>query len=275
MNSIGIMQGRLSDKYDNELQSFPIQDWKVEFERASEIGFNSIEWLLDGINDDDNPILSIHGRREMSQVARDSNISIKTLCAHAFINGDLVSSGVKKKAAVHKLHSLIECCHCAGIDYIVIPLMEQFSLRERYLRDDFIESMTRIMMPNNMKLLFESDLDGVGLQDLMSELNSSYFGINYDIGNAAALGFDIPRDIRMLKKWIYGIHLKDRKKNFGSSKRFGEGDTPFAKVISTLFLEKWNGNFIIEAPIFSDWRAEATHNLRYSQTMIAKIRAGI
>ena len=47
MNKIGIMQGRLSPPIDGRIQAFPINDWESEFEKASKIGFDCIEWIFD------------------------------------------------------------------------------------------------------------------------------------------------------------------------------------------------------------------------------------
>ena len=52
------MQGRLSSRKDNRIQSFPTKYWEKEFEIASDIGFDSIEWVIDDDGIDDNPISS-------------------------------------------------------------------------------------------------------------------------------------------------------------------------------------------------------------------------
>ncbi|GBL40917.1 hypothetical protein EMGBD3_02850 [Nitrosarchaeum sp.] len=44
---IGIMNGRLSPPVDNHIQSFPVNSWRNEFQRAYDCGFDSIEWVFD------------------------------------------------------------------------------------------------------------------------------------------------------------------------------------------------------------------------------------
>ena len=44
---IGIMQGRLSRRIGDKIQSFPINDWEKEFQLAAEIGYSCIEWVID------------------------------------------------------------------------------------------------------------------------------------------------------------------------------------------------------------------------------------
>ena len=46
-NQVGIMCGRLSGPIKNQIQCFPIGSWKNEFETASKIGFELIEWIFD------------------------------------------------------------------------------------------------------------------------------------------------------------------------------------------------------------------------------------
>ena len=76
---IGIMQGRLSNKLGMPLQSFPWDSWEEEFERASSIGFNQIEWLLDGVNDTNNPIASVDGRKQILYLSKKYSVNVKSL----------------------------------------------------------------------------------------------------------------------------------------------------------------------------------------------------
>ena len=44
------MQGRLSKPITNQIQAFPTNSWKTEFELAQKIGFNCIEWIFEHPN---------------------------------------------------------------------------------------------------------------------------------------------------------------------------------------------------------------------------------
>ena len=46
-DQIGIMQGRLSPQLGNKIQAFPLDNWREEFWTAKEIGYNSIEWIVE------------------------------------------------------------------------------------------------------------------------------------------------------------------------------------------------------------------------------------
>ena len=45
--NIGIMQGRLSPKINNQIQAFPNKYWENEFKIASKNKIHSIEWIID------------------------------------------------------------------------------------------------------------------------------------------------------------------------------------------------------------------------------------
>ena len=84
---IGIMQGRLSEMYENKIQSFPSQSWKEEFKIASNCGLGIIEWIFDEIQP--NPILSDEGIIEINQLMEEENISINAICADYFMTKKL------------------------------------------------------------------------------------------------------------------------------------------------------------------------------------------
>ena len=63
---IGIMQGRLSNKPGQELQSFPYGRWHDEFERAHKNEYELIEWLVDAY---DNLIVTSEGRAEIKTLS--------------------------------------------------------------------------------------------------------------------------------------------------------------------------------------------------------------
>ena len=68
---------------------------------------------------------------------------------------------------------------------------------------------------------------------------SQYFKINLDIGHFTAANFDAVAYIREHHADITNLHLKDRKKNQGRQRAWGEGDTPIREVLQLLKKERW------------------------------------
>jgi hexulose-6-phosphate isomerase len=87
--TIGIMQGRLSKQNNNQIQSFPINSWKLEFEKAKNCGFEVMEWIFDTVHP--NPILTNKGRLEIVELSKKNNININSVCADYFMEKKLFS----------------------------------------------------------------------------------------------------------------------------------------------------------------------------------------
>ena len=66
------MLGRLSPKYNQPLQSFPINSWAQEFDNASKLELDCIEWLEDGVSDENNPFFSSAGRKRLVKLQKQT-----------------------------------------------------------------------------------------------------------------------------------------------------------------------------------------------------------
>ena len=77
----------------------------------------------------------------------------------------------------------------------------------------------------------------------MKKLNKK-FGINYDTGNSASLGFDFNEEKKYFK-YVHNIHIKDRIFR-GQSVRLGKGDFNFKKFFLYIKKIKYKGNLILQ-----------------------------
>ena len=68
---------------------------------------------------------------------------------------------------------------------------------------------------------------------------SRYFGVNLDIGHYTAANLDAVGFIQKHHDRITNLHLKDRKRNNGPNKPWGQGDTPIREVLQLLRKEKY------------------------------------
>ena len=64
------MQGRLVPKYMGRYQAHPKDFWRDEFRIASDFGLDSIEFILDYNDADENPLLTQDGIYEIKAVLR-------------------------------------------------------------------------------------------------------------------------------------------------------------------------------------------------------------
>ena len=144
-NKIGVMQGRLVPKYQGRYQAFPIGMWQDEFKVAKECDLDLIEFILDFNDAEENPLLKIGGVEEIVKVSSNTGVSVKTICADYFMEAPLHSSDDKVVEESFKiLVRLLEAAKVLKITNIVIPCVDQSSLKTKDAVNKFIKQIARI-----------------------------------------------------------------------------------------------------------------------------------
>ena len=122
---LGIMQGRLSDKPGQSLQSFPYLTWKDEFFLARNFGLDHIEYLVDDVYDTLNPITNKEGRNQIAQLSKESNIKVNSLCAHTFISDNFLDPSNNSNIIFHgKKPRLDMGSYYKASDFLIISLID-------------------------------------------------------------------------------------------------------------------------------------------------------
>ena len=62
---IGFIQGRLSPIVGGKIQAFPWNNWEKEFEIACKNNFKIMEWTLDQLDLDENPLMTKDGQNKI------------------------------------------------------------------------------------------------------------------------------------------------------------------------------------------------------------------
>jgi L-ribulose-5-phosphate 3-epimerase len=249
-NKIGVMQGRLVPKYQGRYQAFPVGMWQDEFKVAKECDLDLIEFILDFNDAEENPLLKIGGVEEIVKISKDTGVSVKTICADYFMEAPLHSSDDKVVEESFKiLERLLEVAKVLKITDIVIPCVDQSSLKTKEALSRFIKQIARIIPTiekENINLSLETDLAPKPFIELLDKLNSKNITVNYDIGNSAALGFDSDEELTTYGDRITDIHIKDRVLD-GGPVTLGEGNADFGKFFSKLEEFDYQGPFIMQA----------------------------
>jgi L-ribulose-5-phosphate 3-epimerase len=247
MNKIGIMQGRLSLPTNTQIQSFPINHWEEEFEKASKIGFTSIEWIFDTLSP--NPIVDKMEIRKIDKLSSEFEISINSLCADFFMENKLFNVSEKEISSnLEILKILIENCSELEINILEIPLVDSSSIKNELFEKEFVNNLNKIIPiaeKNNVILTLETDLPPARFNLLLSDLKSPYVAANYDIGNSTSLGYDPALEFRIMGKWIKNIHIKDRIIN-GNTVPLGKGNANFELFFSLLSQIEYSNDLIIQ-----------------------------
>ena len=249
-NKIGVMQGRLVPKYQGRYQAFPIGMWQDEFKVAQECGLDLIEFILDFNDAEENPLLKSDGVDEIASISKETGVSVKTICADYFMEAPLHSSNDKIAEDSFKiLERLLETAKALKITDIVIPCVDQSSLKTKEAVDRFVQQISKIIPQiekQNINLSLETDLPPKPFVELLNKLNSKNITVNYDIGNSAALGFDSDEELKAYGDRITDIHIKDRILG-GGPVTLGQGNADFAGFFNKLRKFEYDGPFVMQA----------------------------
>jgi hexulose-6-phosphate isomerase len=248
-NKIGFIQGRLSPLVDGKIQAFPSDHWRDEFFQAEKNNFHLIEWTLDHTDLYSNPLLSKEGRLEIKALCFKHDVKIPSLTGDCFMQAPFWKSSKKNRVLLEEeFLNVSDACKDLGISFIVVPLVDNGSLdnktQEDYLVAFLIDHLEKFQL-NNQKIVFESDFNPHRLHAFIQRLDSETFGINYDIGNSASLGYNVDDEFKAYGNSILNVHVKDRKYG-GTTVPLGEGNANFNRVFQKLSELSYQGNFILQ-----------------------------
>tara|TARA_B100000029_G_scaffold475456_1_gene518728 strand:+ start:3647 stop:4498 length:852 start_codon:yes stop_codon:yes gene_type:complete len=280
-NLIGIMQGRLSPSLMGMQQYFPDETWEMEYGLAAELGFDSIEWVVDSQSFEHNPIFENKGIQRIKALQSRFDISNLTVCADTLKETSFIMGNSQLPLSTARiLEKLIMGSTEIGAKSLVIPLVEKNSLKklqkdiQRYDWRKALKPMLDIAESQNLKLAIESDLPAVELKNWIDSINHPSIGVNFDMGNSVALGYSIQDEISELGSYICGVHVKDRKVG-GPNVSLGYGDVDFELALQSLNKVSYSGPLILETFRDRSYMSYATDNMRFLLTKLKKVNKRI
>lgn len=246
---IGFMQGRLSPIVNGKIQAFPWNYWQQEFKIACDNGFHIMEWTLDQDRLYDNPVMTTKGQQEIRELSSQYEISISSLTGDCFMHAPFYkAAGKERESLMQDLQNIITSSSLLGIEFIVFPLVDNGTLENSKQEKVLLEGLSSIesdLQKNSIKIVFESDFIPDRLKFFIDQFSPDNFGINYDTGNSAAMGFDPREEIKAYGRRILNVHVKDRLLH-GTTVPLGHGNADIPKVIEGLKSIGYTGNFILQ-----------------------------
>ena len=230
------MQGRLS--YTNgKIQQFPSKIWGKEFKIANNNKYKLMEWTIDTQTINYNPLMTKRGISRILLLKKKYKIEIVTLtCDYVMQKPFWNMVGNKKKIYYEKFLKIIDQASLIGIKKIIVPLVDNSSLKNKQEEAKLIfymKGLKKRLKINDQQILFEIDYNPQKTKRFIEKFDKSTFGINYDTGNSAGLGFDSNDEFKLYGKYIKNIHIKDKFLN-GETVRLGSGDADFYKIFNNL-----------------------------------------
>jgi len=249
MTRIGIMQGRLLPPINNTIQAFPENGWQKEFPLARKLGLDYIEFIFDGDNIANHPLMTYKGLQVIKKLERESNVKVLSICADYFMAYPLHrGSHDEKLARVKILQDLIRNCAKLETGNIIIPCVDNSRLQNKADWEEFkcrLGECLSVAEEYGICLALETDLGPDEFTHLMQDIDHEYLKINYDTGNSASLGYNPTMEFGKYGSLITDVHMKDRVYG-GTTVPLGEGDVDFPLVFSLLHRMNYNGIFILQ-----------------------------
>jgi L-ribulose-5-phosphate 3-epimerase len=252
---IGFMQGRLSALVEGKIQAFPWSEWREEFPRANALGLGRMEWTIDQQRLRENPLTTEGGRKEILRLSLQNAIEIPSLTGDCFMQAPFwKASGQAQETLVADLDLVLGSAAALGIEFIVIPLVDNGKIETAEQAEILLRTLldrAASLSTQGVKIVFESDLPPRELVRFIEKFPSEVFGVNYDIGNSAALGYDCGEEISAYVPRILNVHVKDRVHG-GTTVPLGTGAAEPAKAIRLIEQAGYSGQYILQTARAAD-----------------------
>jgi hexulose-6-phosphate isomerase len=270
---IGIMQGRLTPTLGRGIQFFPFDNWEKEFTYARQITLDEIEFIFDLNKFRMNPLWTKKGREKIIKLIYKSGVKVNNICADYFMRRPFFR--VTKKiynSNIEVLKKLVKNASVIGANLIVIPLLDNSSIRNKNEENHFLKALEEslgFLEKYNIRIGLESDLPPLKLLKLIKTIGHPLVGVNYDTGNSSSLGYDPKKEIETYGNYIINVHIKDRVYK-GSTVMLGDGDVKFKVFFNSLNKVDYNGPFILQAARGKDGMEKVTikRYLKYLSQLI-------
>lgn len=252
---IGFMQGRLCALIDGKIQAFPWQDWRAEFHSAAQIDMHIMEWTLDQERLYENPLMTDVGRSDIKALSTQFDIHIPSVTGDCFMQAPFWKAGKQaSKALENDFWAVCKSCSSVGVKRIVVPLVDNGRLESQSQEARLVECLlaaSDFLASLDIQIVFETDYDPANVKRFIDMLPKRQFGINYDIGNSAALGFDPAEELDTYGARVLNVHVKDRVFG-GTTVPLTEGDADFPLVFCKLAEIGYDGEYILQTARATD-----------------------
>jgi L-ribulose-5-phosphate 3-epimerase len=255
MHKIGFMQGRLSSMVNGRIQCFPWHSWQQEFAIGSRHGFHMFEWTLDQDRLYENPLLTAAGQAEIRELCQTHGFTIPSLTGDCFMQAPFWKAEGGQRADLQRdFVEIGKACVAVGISMMVVPLVDNGRLDnpdQEEVLVAFLKEQSEFLARHRLKVVFECDFEPSELARFIARLDPTLFGINYDIGNSAALGFDPACEFAAYGERVINVHIKDRVLG-GTTVPLGTGNADFDTVFAALAQLRYSGNYILQTARAAD-----------------------
>lgn len=175
---------------------------------------------------------------------------------------------MERDSLLRDLRAIIHAAATIGISLILIPLVDSGRLENATQEDDLragLVSVERDLEEREVQITFESDFSPERLAPFIDDFDRKYYGLTFDIGNSASLGYNFEDEIATYGPRIVNVHVKDRLLG-GTTVPLGTGNAKLPKTIAALEHAGYRGNYILQTARAADGNHAET--LRHYKNMV-------
>lgn len=246
---IGFMQGRLCPMVDGRIQAFPWRDWRVEFPAANRLGIGLMEWTLDHERLPENPLMTEAGRAEIRGLSARYGVRVGSLTGDIFMQAPFWKAhGPARAERLAEFDQVLDACASLGMRIVVVPLVDNGSMsnaeQEAAVLDAMMSRAGRLRL-DRLLIAFECDYPPADLARFIGLFPADVVGVNFDIGNSAALGYDAAEEIGAYAERIVNVHIKDRLAG-GTTVPLGTGAADIPRALRLLVSSGYQGSYVLQ-----------------------------
>ena len=227
---LSFVQGRISPQIGSAYQYFPIDNWQNELIDAKKIGLKNVEWIVSDLS---NPIFNPIFFNIIKKSLKKNKIDIASISLDYLMKRPLYAESIEDlNWIVKKLNTLITKKKIVRLN---IPIEESSSIYNFSQVSKILKNLNFIKkkLSKNYIISLETDISPQNLTVFLKKKQVRGIGINIDLGNIEANGYNIKEYISKLSNLIYGIHIKNRGSLFSKSKMLKNNKT-LGYVLSNL-----------------------------------------
>ncbi len=250
------MQGRLSSQVNGKIQAFPVVHWRDEFCAAQGLGLGLLEWTLDHYNLASNPLMSSAGRDSIRGVSQTHAVAIPSVTGDCFMQEPFWkgSTQSERDRLLIEFDAVATASADLGIGIIVVPIVDNGRIESEDQAESLREALlarTVSLSEKGLRVAFEIDLPPTELAGWIAGYPGDVFGINYDTGNSAALGYNPQEEWSLYGSRVINVHIKDRPLG-GTTVPLGEGACDFEVCFQAMHEAVYRGNYILQTARAAD-----------------------
>jgi L-ribulose-5-phosphate 3-epimerase len=190
------------------------------------------------------------GQAEIRRLSALHGVRVSSLTGDCFMQAPFWKRTGSEAARLEaEFLAVADACAALHVSLIVVPLVDNGRLDDAAQENALVTFLTahaRRFQDHGVRVAFESDFPADELSRLIARFDSGAVGINYDIGNSAALGFDPADELGTYGDRVIGVHVKDRLLG-GTTVPFGTGSADFEAAFRALTRSGYDGTYILQS----------------------------